>query len=154
MIVEYNIIIHSDLPNYTRLAFNSLQMIKNDPVSEPIKRDVLCGRSAAAARVVAGRPASGVSRRRRHLRLADGDDRDGDVRRRRRRRRPLVVAVEVGATAADARAQVERAQPVVRVAAVGARVRRARRQQVGVPALQVGERAFFTGFFTFLFYKK
>ena len=36
MIVEY--IIHSDILNYTKLAFNSLQMIQNDTVSQPIKQ--------------------------------------------------------------------------------------------------------------------
>ena len=37
MIVED--IIHSGIPNYTKLAFNSLKMIQIDPVSQPIKRD-------------------------------------------------------------------------------------------------------------------
>ena len=36
VIVEY--IIHSDIPNYTKLAFSSLKMIRNDTVSQPIKR--------------------------------------------------------------------------------------------------------------------
>ena len=39
MIVEY--IIHSDIPiNYTKLAFNSLIIIRNDRVSQPIKQGV------------------------------------------------------------------------------------------------------------------
>ena len=35
MIVEYNNIIHSDIPNYIKLAFNSLKMIQNDTGSQP-----------------------------------------------------------------------------------------------------------------------
>ena len=36
MIVEY--IIHNDIPNYIKLALNSLKMIQNGTVSRPIKR--------------------------------------------------------------------------------------------------------------------
>ena len=32
------VIIHSDIPNYTKLAFNGLKMIQNDAVSQPIKQ--------------------------------------------------------------------------------------------------------------------
>ena len=39
VIVEY--IIHSDRPNYTQLAFDSLKMIQNDPVSQPIKQGMI-----------------------------------------------------------------------------------------------------------------
>ena len=39
VIVEYITIIHSDIPNYTKLAFNSLKMIPNDTVSQPIKQE-------------------------------------------------------------------------------------------------------------------
>ena len=38
-IVKY--VIHSDIPNYTKLAFNGLKMIKNDPVSQPIKQGTI-----------------------------------------------------------------------------------------------------------------
>ena len=39
VIVEY--IIHSDIPNYAKLAFNSLKMIQNDTVSQPIRRGMI-----------------------------------------------------------------------------------------------------------------
>ena len=44
VIVEYIIIlyiIHSDIPSYTKLAFNSLKMIRNDTVSQPIKQGII-----------------------------------------------------------------------------------------------------------------
>ena len=40
MIVEYYII-QSEIPNYTKLAFSSLNMIKNDPISQPIKQGMI-----------------------------------------------------------------------------------------------------------------
>ena len=39
LIVEY--IIHSDIPNYTKLAFNNLKMFQNDTVSQPIKQGMI-----------------------------------------------------------------------------------------------------------------
>ena len=39
MIVED--IIHSGIPNYTKLAFISLKMIRNRTVSQPIKRGII-----------------------------------------------------------------------------------------------------------------
>ena len=39
MIVDYTI--HSDIPNYTKLAFSSLTIMKNDPVSQPIKQGMI-----------------------------------------------------------------------------------------------------------------
>ena len=52
MIVEY--VTHSDIPNYTKLAFNSLKMIQNDTVSRPIKRGMIdfAHRTAYAVRTI------------------------------------------------------------------------------------------------------
>ena len=39
VIVEY--IMHSDILNYTKLAFSSLKMIQNDTVYQPIKQGMI-----------------------------------------------------------------------------------------------------------------
>ena len=39
MIVEY--VIHSGIRNYTKLAFNSLKMIPNNTVSQPIRQGMI-----------------------------------------------------------------------------------------------------------------
>ena len=42
VIVKYNIYnLHSDISNYTKLAFNSLKMIRNNTVYQPIKRGMI-----------------------------------------------------------------------------------------------------------------
>ena len=46
MIVEY--IIHSNIPNYTKLAFNGLKMIQNNTVSRPIKQGMIAFKYCAA----------------------------------------------------------------------------------------------------------
>ena len=56
MIVEY--IIHSGILNYTKLAFNSLKMIRNDTVSQPIKQ-VMIGLQYASSTAVS--PAAIIS---------------------------------------------------------------------------------------------
>ena len=51
MIAEY-IIIHSDIPNYTKLAFNSLKMIRNDLISQLLTQCLLLLMSVSAVNMI------------------------------------------------------------------------------------------------------